>query len=150
VRYRPGKQNVVADALSRQLLTRLAILKEEAKPCSWLSRRIQQVSEEPQRYPDYTIRDGQLFRHIVHRSDDFDDVTWKLCVPRAMRPRVLHECHDQPAAGHLGVRKTILRISQRYYWPGMHLDVKKHVRQCLSCQKCKASQQKPAGPMHTR
>ncbi|KAH8280810.1 hypothetical protein KR044_007779, partial [Drosophila immigrans] len=150
VRYRPGKQNVVADALSRQPVTRLDRLKEEPRSCPWLSRRIQQVSDEPQRYPDYTVREGQLYRHIVHRADDFDDVTWKLFVPREMRLRVLQECHDQPSAGHLGVRKTILRVAQRYYWPGMHRDVKRHIRHCLSCQKYKTSQQKPAGHMHTR
>ncbi|KAH8398236.1 hypothetical protein KR215_009953, partial [Drosophila sulfurigaster] len=48
------------------------------------------------------------------------------------------------------LRQCIGMASQRYYWPGMHRDVKKHVRQCLSCQKFKTSQQKPAGPMHTR
>ncbi|KAH8346422.1 hypothetical protein KR084_011570, partial [Drosophila pseudotakahashii] len=45
---------------------------------------------------------------------------------------------------------TIRRVGQRYFWPGMHRDVRRHVRCCETCQRFKASQLKPAGKMLTR
>jgi len=66
------------------------------------------------------------------------------------RLRVLNECHNQPTAGHQGIRKTINRVTQRYYWPGLFRDVARYVRNCETCQKFKASQLRPPGEMHTR
>jgi len=63
---------------------------------------------------------------------------------------VLAECHDHATAGHLGIPKTIARITQRYYWPGLFRDVARYVRQCEKCQKFKVSQLKHAGRMLTR
>ncbi|KAM8702056.1 hypothetical protein ACLKA7_001971 [Drosophila subpalustris] len=84
------------------------------------------------------------------KPEEEDYVPWKLCVAFDHRPRVLAECHDHPTAGHLGIRKTIARISQRYYWPGLFRDVARYVKQCEKCQKFKVSQLKPAGRMLTR
>ncbi|KAH8246588.1 hypothetical protein KR032_002834, partial [Drosophila birchii] len=42
------------------------------------------------------------------------------------------------------------RVAQRYYWPGLFRDVARYVRHCLSCQRYKVSQEKPAGQMFTR
>ncbi|XP_064536872.1 uncharacterized protein LOC135427334, partial [Drosophila montana] len=58
----------------------------------------------------------------AHRTDDEDYIPWKLCVASGHRQRVLQECHDAPTAGHQGLRKTVSRLAQRYYWPGMLSD----------------------------
>ncbi|KAL7726427.1 hypothetical protein ACLKA6_004567 [Drosophila palustris] len=101
-------------------------------------------------FPDFTIEGSQVYRHLGHRPEEEDYVPWKLCVAFDHRPRVLAECHDHPTAGHSGIRKTIARISQRYYWPGLFRDVARYVKQCEKCQKFKVSQLKPAGRMLTR
>lgn len=44
--------------------------------------------------------------------------------------------------------KTIARIAERHYWPGMFRDVARYVRTCRRCQTHKVSQQKPAGTLH--
>jgi len=126
VHYRRGKYNVVADGLSRQ-------------PLEHLQRLMKNVRDDPQKFPDFIIENGELYRHLGHRPDDWDYVPWKLCVAAEHRAPILHECHDAPTAGHLGVRKTI-RISQKYYWPGMFRDVRRYVRQCITCQKYKSEQ----------
>jgi Integrase zinc binding domain len=33
--------------------------------------------------------------------------------------RILGECHDRKAAGHLGQEKTLERVQRDYVWPGM-------------------------------
>ncbi|KMQ92328.1 reverse ribonuclease integrase [Lasius niger] len=53
--------------------------------------------------------------------------------------------HDDPTAGHLGVAKTLARVAQLYYWPGMFREVA--LRTCPNCLAHKASQQRPAGTL---
>ena len=31
--------------------------------------------------------------------------------------------HDKPSAGYLGIKKTLLRVLQRYHWPEIFRDV---------------------------
>jgi hypothetical protein len=33
----------------------------------------------------------------------------------------LFRFHDSPFAGHLGVKKTLSRIRNRYFWPNMNI-----------------------------
>ena len=152
VKYRKGKLNVVADALSRQPLEALrrTIVSKEPVCCSWYDQRIQEVRESPDKFPDYNIVDGQLYRHIPNRYGDDDCPNWKLCVPKWLRNQVLRENHDEATAGHLGTRKTTVRTMAKYYWPGLARDVRQYVRSCNSCQQFKPSQQKPVGTMLTQ
>lgn len=98
------------------------------------------------------MRDGHLHRHILHDLD-FREVPaedqWKRCVPTYQRPALLQRLHDDPTAGHLGTAKTMTRIAQLYYWPGMFQDIARYVRACDICLAHKASQQRPAGNLHT-
>ena len=59
------------------------------------------VEEDPKGHPEYTIRDGSLYRHILHTLD-FNDTDpsdqWQICVPRTEQERVLREAHDEPTA----------------------------------------------------
>lgn len=152
VKYRKGNQNVVADALSRQPRETVKIAQSDASPvkCTWLEKRIKEVIEHPEKYPEYSLVNGQLYRHFPRLVHDDDSNPWKLCVATPLRPRVLHENHNTAAAGHLGIRKTSNRIASRYYWPGMFRDVSRYVRKCDSCQRHKVSQQRPAGEMLIR
>jgi len=90
-----------------------------------------EVRNDTHKYMDYITKNGALYRHMAHRPGDQDYLGWKLCVPTDHRPQVLKECHDAPTAGHLEIRKTIHRIGQRYYWPGMFCDVFAYVRRRL-------------------
>lgn len=71
--------------------------------------------------------------------------TWKLVVPSKDRSEVLRECHDDPKSAHLGIQKTIDRVLDRYYWPGMSKDIKAYVKNCQTCHMSKSSNVKPYG-----
>ena len=43
------------------------------------------------------------------------------------RQRILNACHLDPTSGHLGVKKTIKRIHERFTWKGLNKDVAKLV-----------------------
>ncbi|XP_035988756.1 uncharacterized protein LOC118561082 [Fundulus heteroclitus] len=58
----------------------------------------------------------------------------KLVVPKGARDTVLVLAHSIPWAGHLGKHKTIARIRQHFYWPGLRTDVAKFCKTCPECQ----------------
>ncbi|XP_052850683.1 uncharacterized protein K02A2.6-like [Drosophila gunungcola] len=146
VLYRKGKYNVVADDLSRQPLGRLQLLAELKCHCKWVRKMHEQVQRRPEKFPDYSLDNGQLYRHIGHPTGVRVGNPWKLGVPRKQRQRVLGECHVHPSAGHLGIRKTLRRVAQRYCWPGLHRDVVRYVTSFLTCQQYKTSLDPFPGP----
>ncbi|KAL0819596.1 hypothetical protein ABMA28_007685 [Loxostege sticticalis] len=90
----------------------------------------------------YVMSDGVLYR-CGPESDENDDAC--LVVPTSERAKILAEIHDSPTAGHMGVERTMHRISSRFYWPGMRATVTEYVKNCVPCQRYKADNRKPAG-----
>ena len=101
----------------------------------------------PKKYPDFTIVNGKVLKHSLDKS--MTDEDWVLCVPTHMRERVLEENHNTPTSGHLGNRRTALRICHKYFWPGMTRDIRRYVARCKVCLEYKTPQQKPGGYMYT-
>lgn len=122
----------------------------EKEQCEWYKNLVRAVISNPERYPEYSVKDGILLRHM-HHSLNFTDLekTWKICVPQPLRSKVMTENHDAPTSGHLGIAKTIARVAENYYWPGMNSEIAKYVRQCMSCQRFKSSQSALPGKMGT-
>ncbi|BFF99975.1 uncharacterized protein DMAD_00084 [Drosophila madeirensis] len=115
VHYRRGSQNIEADALSRQPVEALQRTQEEPPKCSWIQRLLKRIQTQPEQCSEFIVENGQIYRRPGNRPDEEDSHQWKLCVARDHRQRVLQECHDHPTAGHQGIRKTINRVTQRYY-----------------------------------
>jgi hypothetical protein len=71
----------------------------------------------------------------------------RLCIPPdgALRTRLIRECHDASVSGHLGKDKTSEQLQRRFYWKGMHEEVRKYVISCDACQRNKPAQQLPLG-----
>jgi len=146
IRYRRGHLNRVANALSR----RPEILATYQPQCTWYHRQVRRVKARPREHPDYALRRGRLYRHVLH-STDFKETPseeqWKECVPRNRRYNVLRQIHH-PTSGHLGTAKTIARAARSYYWPGMFADVARYVQKCPNCLAHKHDQRRPAGLLH--
>ncbi|XP_053380038.1 uncharacterized protein K02A2.6-like [Mercenaria mercenaria] len=60
---------------------------------------------------------------------------------------VLRYSHDIKASGHLGVKKTLNKIRQKYSWPGLQNDVKAYVNGCEVCLKRKRPMRIKKAPM---
>jgi len=65
-----------------------------------------------------------------------------IVVPYSWRSEVLKQCHDGAAGGHLGVDKTLSKVRQRYYWPGMRDDIRDYCATCSVCAQHKSPKQK--------
>ncbi|KAJ9511142.1 hypothetical protein QJQ45_013237 [Haematococcus lacustris] len=71
----------------------------------------------------------------------------KVVVPNdsELRNHILHEMHDAVYSGHVGISKTLERVSRVFWWNTMRADVRYYVSTCDACQRDKASTLKPGG-----
>ena len=62
------------------------------------------------------MKNGLLFIRTFKNGYYFD----RLCLPPGkFRTEVLLANHDDVTAGHLGLKRTLTKMSCRYYWPKM-------------------------------
>ena len=70
---------------------------------------------------------------------------YRIYVPEytSLRLHIMDNHHSSPVAGHLGRSKTLELISQEFYWPKMHKDIDRFVRNCHTCQRSRTSRHAP-------
>ena len=143
--HRPGKTNVVADALSRRpdlSVNALTWLKADDD----LFKAVRTAAASDPEYQrtlaavekgsrtDFQLTEGLLWKGI------------RLYVPQCdVRHKLMFEAHDAPLSGHLGRDKTAERLSRAFYWPRQHHLVYEYCRTCPSCQAIKPSHQAKMG-----
>ena len=66
-------------------------------------------------------------------------------IPEGMKEEILIAYHNNVMTGHLGRKKTIKRISQRYFWLGMRKDIHEWINTCMECQMRKDEANTKAG-----
>ena len=84
---------------------------------------------------------------LYRKWDDEKGTILQAIVPLSERRKVLSYSHDHPTAGHLGIRKTLSKVRQSYYWPGLQQDVRHYVAGCEKCQTSKGPLKIPRAPM---
>ena len=143
IQYKPGKLNIVADALSRRpdyLLANLSSVEGSADP---LLKLRDFWSQSPPSSENCIERDGLFYlegkfgelRMMIPNSSEMDSL--KKCI--------ISELHDSAYSGHLGLNKTLELVQRNYEWAGMHEQVQHYVATCPSCQQNKHSTRKKSG-----
>ena len=69
----------------------------------------------------------------------------RLCIPRAMQRRILHEAHSTPAGVQFGADRMFLRMKDPYFWKEMWLDTQQYVAGCDWCHRTNDRSGKPMG-----
>ncbi|GBM44268.1 Retrovirus-related Pol polyprotein from transposon 297, partial [Araneus ventricosus] len=77
------------------------------------------------------LKDGVLYRKW--ESDDVNSCRWQLILPKSRIPEVLRETPDSASGGHFGVRKTLSKTRERFYWDRLRADVENWCRECHAC-----------------
>lgn len=77
------------------------------------------------------IVDGVLYYRWEGESGENSRL--RLVVPASLRPEVMSQCHDSPAAGHYSFRKTLEKLRHRYYWHNMRTDCELFTKTCAVC-----------------
>ncbi|MGH0143847.1 UNVERIFIED_CONTAM: hypothetical protein FKN15_038435 [Acipenser sinensis] len=96
----------------------------------------------PLTFPHFIVSGHLLYR--VSQAPGTGQPVTQLLVPKSFRQEVLRLAHDIPFSGHLGREKTLERILARFYWMGLHDDVKKYVAECPDCQRVAPARVRPA------
>ena len=165
--YRPGKKNVLADALSRspaggggsslvpQERLVAAIAGPQATPQGGeggLEARQREDSElgEIIRYLETGALpvDEKRARELVLSRQQYlllegvlywvaKDNTLKVIPPESDRKRLFEEVHGGVFGGHLRDAKIHGELSRRYWWPGMRSNI---IRWCQACLVCSSRQ----------
>ena len=60
-----------------------------------------------------------------------------------LKLHLIKDFHEVPAAGHPGRSKTLELLLRQYYWPRMHKDVDRFLRNCHTCQRSRTSRHAP-------
>ena len=72
---------------------------------------------------------------------------WVVVVPRALRTEMQKEVHAGVTCGHLGMKKILCRLRQRFYWVGMWSDVSEWSRACDVCSAKKSPARRNRAPL---
>jgi hypothetical protein len=143
IEYKPSKENLAADALSRLMTLSwsepqcqiIPQVKEVLKVDTQWSEIIQKCLTQGGSYLQYTFRDGLLYwkqRLVIPQKND-------------LIQQILYEFHTSPIGGHAGFTRTMPIMKSQVYWPDMKKDIQQYVQTCVVCQQVKTSNTLPAG-----
>ena len=99
------------------------------------SRNVQTLWTQRQQL---VLRDGVLYREWLDIPGNRCDKKLQMLLPQKLIPDVLKSLHDHPTSAHLGVTKTLLKVRDRFYWPGQRRDVEDWCRTCQECSSRKS------------
>ena len=152
ITYRPGREMLVADTLSRytpmpapEVALDLAIHHMHITPEKKLAFQ-QSIQDDPllrslaetiiAGWPEdikdlpNALRPYHTYRDVMTVEDGLILCGEALIIPPSERGKVLESIHE----GHLGISKCQFRARQCVYWPGINADIRKMVEACPTCQ----------------
>ena len=89
---------------------------------------------------------GLLYRKF---TSEMDDTLYQLVTPKDRQQEVIKYHHNIASSGHLGVEKTLSKVRQTFYWPGMTDSIKKYCARCddySAARLSRHSNKAPLGP----
>jgi len=81
----------------------------------------------------FFVKNEILYRKYIGKHDG--DGIIQLVVPESLREKVVSLTHDTLLSGHRGSTKTLNRVLQEFYWPGINNFVLRYVSSCDLCQR---------------
>jgi transposase InsO family protein len=157
-----GKENVVADALSRRpdykeenIIDRTNKIFEETERGLVINKNVQlkmvtmtnDNEELDNKIREETRRDERYPEKEIE-ADGFKRFNGLVIVPKKLETDIMQRYHTDIREGHPGEARTIEKIQRNYYFPGAVRKVRKFIQTCDECQRNKPTRQKAQGKMH--
>lgn len=166
--HKPGKLNVTADYLSRNvnkieveneasinskidpsLFDRIATTQISDSKCSIIKNQIQNLNTTPKPLSLlFYIKNNILYCVNRHPKNRFQSKE-RIFVPLSLVPEVLKLCHDNFTAGHGGFKRTLFKIRQNFYWPKMYSHVLNYIKSCKNCLEKRGYRANQRAPIQT-
>ena len=143
MKYKKGKENKAADALSRRLTNSVDGVREEVLkvegvlyiisfPCSsWLQVLMDIYKEDDKYHKLLTIFSTNGLAPVGFSLQNglllYKDKVF-LSIASPLKGLVLQYVHDSPLGGHFGYLKTLYRVKQDFFWWGMKIDVRDDIK----------------------
>ena len=128
VRHIKGKENKVADVLSRRAHGISEVILSQPK-----SDLLDKVKTTNTQDADYTkllseIRDNEIRLNGTAFKVDQKGLVWfndRLYIPKSLEIKlfILNEMHKPSFAGHLGYQKMITTLRKQFFWLGLKSDL---------------------------
>jgi hypothetical protein len=157
--YRPGKDNVAADALSRKtadLPTVKAREREERTMALIPPEKIRPAINATEVItPAVQGADLVDLIKVENEKQELGSHQGKLVVPELtsdgqffLRTALIREAHEPKIFAHQGQNKTIEAIRRQYHWEGLNKDVRRYVKNCHQCGRNKGRHDRSPGLLH--
>lgn len=141
IEYKQGKQNYVADALSRMPI----IQEKEEESCQAITIVVPDWIEDIKRSYDDDVQAHKLLSLVGTEADPNGEYRQesgllkykgRIYVGQGtnIRTELLRACHASSFGGHSRMRATYHRIKLLFYWPRLKKEVENFVRECPTCQ----------------
>jgi len=141
IKYKKGKDNIVADALSRRH-TLFVTLDSKVLGFAYIKELYDDDIDFALVYKD-CLEKGSCDKFFTHEGFLFK--IDKVCIPRcSLRLLLIEEAHKGALMGHFGRDKTYHMLNEHFYWPHMLRDVEHFIKRCIECLEAK-SRLKPHG-----
>jgi len=118
----------LADEEIRQVAIHLLYAGEEPDAAE-MSKGSKKILDQLHRL---TVSNGVVCREFRGRNGRH---VLQSLVPLKLREVVAKCCHNGLNGAHLGIKKTLDQVQQRYFWPTWKTDVAKYCRQCSECKR---------------
>jgi hypothetical protein len=156
IEFCPGKDNIVADTLSRLGNTvniyqgkeknKLILYPLARDPKPEFIKGMKDLKTEQAKDPTLIAIKEQLQKEESHKYSIIGDVIykktndqWKIYLPQNLVKLIINECHE--LYGHAGAKKVYKILIEDFFFPRLAKLIRKETATCDSCQRNKVTNQ---------